>query len=432
MWEPAESDRPDAYHRGVTSPPVPSARAHRPATVEWAAPLAAMLVVASAGAGFALGWAQPVPVSTVGSGGFERWVDATVDHRIEQVGAAVATELLDRQGRSLVNGSNDAIAGVPFSSFSVRLAGASAPDADEVRAGEFRARAIVEYRLPVDGVRVGRTADAEFELGPHGWRLTALTGSGRDLWDHEPVESVRNGRVLVLGPRADARLDELGSLAEQARADVAEFWSARWPRSAVVVMPSESRLLDPLVGTAAGSDQVAVTVWQTGSDGPVVRVLVNPTVYDRMPTLARQIVLRHEITHVAQDALPRTSVPTWLTEGLAEYVGYLDSGIPTSFVGAELFAQVRASGAPDALPSEAEFGLGRPTSERRIAYQAGWAFCQMVAQNYGQDRLVPFYVAVSRGDGTADERLDAAAEKVLDVDFDVLRAQWQAWLRANA
>jgi hypothetical protein len=391
-----------------------------------------MLLVASAGAGFALGWSQPVSVSAAGSGGFQRWVDATVNHRIERVGAAMATEQLDRRGRSLVNGSDDAIAGIPFDAFSVRLAAASAPDADELRSGEFRARAIVEYRLPLDGVRVGRTADAEFELGPRGWQLTALTGSGRELWDHEPVETVRNGRVLVLGPRADARLGELASLAEQARAGVADFWSARWPGNAVVILPSESRLLDPLVGTSAGSDQVAVTVWEVGSDGPVVRVLMNPTVYDRMPTLARQIVLRHEITHVAQDALPRTNVPTWLTEGLAEYVGYLGSGIPTSFIGAELFSQVRASGAPDALPSEAEFGLRRPTSDRRIAYQSGWAFCQMVAQNYGEGRLVPFYVAVSRGEGSTEERLDDAARKVMDVDFDELRTQWQAWLQANA
>jgi hypothetical protein len=224
----------------------------------------------------------------------------------------------------------------------------------------------------------------------------------------------------------------LGTLAEQARQDVAAFWTARWPRTAVVVLPSAPRLLDPLVGTAAGSDQVAVTMWASGSDGPVIRVMMNPGVYDRMPTLAREIVLRHEITHVAQDALPRDNVPTWLTEGMADFVGYRGSGVPESVVGAQIFAQTRASGAPQDLPAESEFDLDRPGEERRAAYQAGWAFCQMVVEEYGEDDLVPFYVAVSRGDGSAEERLDEAAEAVLGTSYDGLRAQWRSWLTANA
>jgi hypothetical protein len=197
------------------------------------------------------------------------------------------------------------LAGVPFESFQVRLARADRPEGSQARTGRFRATAIVEYRLPIDGVTVGRTADASFRLGPRGWRLVTLEASGGDLWDHEPVQVDENGKVLVIGPRGDDRVDELGAIAEGARRDVAGFWSAKWPRTAVVVLPSAARLLDPLVGTSAGSDQVAVTLWAAGSDGPVIRVLVNPGVYDRMPPLAREIVLRHEITHVAQDALPR-------------------------------------------------------------------------------------------------------------------------------
>ena len=216
---------------------------------------------------------------------------------------------LSSRGQEALNGANGALTGVPFESFRVRLARSDRTDAEQARAGRFQATAIVEYRLPLDEVLVGRTADATFRLGPRGWRLVRLDASGRDLWDHEPVQVTENGRVLVIGPRGDARLAGLGSLAEQARADVAAFWTARWPQTAVVVLPSEARLLDPLVGTASGSDQVAVTMWASGSDGPVIRVLMNPTVYDDMPTLAREIVLRHEMTHVAQDALPRDNVP---------------------------------------------------------------------------------------------------------------------------
>ena len=44
--------------------------------------------------------------------------------------------------------------------------------------------------------------------------------------------------------------------------------------------------------------------------------------------LARAIVLRHEITHVALGAPATTRTPTWLEEGLAEYLGYRGSGVP--------------------------------------------------------------------------------------------------------
>ena len=95
---------------------------------------------------------------------------------------------------------------------------------------------------------------------------------------------------------------------------------------------------------------------------------------------------------------------------MADYVGYRGSGVPDSLVGAELFAQVRASGAPEELPAESEFDLDRSGDERRVGYQAGWAFCQMLVDEYGEGQLVPFYVAVSRGEGSTAERLDDAAQ----------------------
>lgn len=395
-------------------------------------PFVALAVVASAGAGFAVGLAQPEPAQATGTGWFVGWVDELGDETLAQTAAGMASHQLSSRGQKALSGANGALAGVPFESFRVRLARSDRPDAEQARAGRFQATAIVEYRLPLDKVLVGRTADATFRLSPRGWRLVRLDGSGRDLWDHEPVQVAENGRVLVIGPRGDTRLPGLGVLAEQARQDVAAFWTARWPQTAVVVLPSEPRLLDPLIGTAAGSDQVAVTMWASGSDGPVIRVLMNPTVYDGMPSAAREIVLRHEITHVAQDALPRDNVPTWLTEGMADYIGYRGSGVPDSLVGAELFAEVRASGAPEELPAESEFDLDHSGDERRVGYQAGWAFCQMLVSEYGEGRLVPFYVAVSRGEGSTGARLEHAAGKVLRTTFDDLLSQWRAWLQANA
>ena len=397
------------------------------------APLAAGALVVSAGAGFALGLSapQPQPIAASGPGAFTSWLEASGEQSIEQITTAIADHQLQRRGTSVL-GASAALSGVPFTSLDLRLAKSSGPSADDARQGRFTTQAIVEYQLKVDGVRVGRRADAVFRLGEDGWRLVRVSPSGLDLWDHEAVQTQRSGRVLVIGSSGDLRIGGLAALAEQARSDVAQFWSSQWPGTAVVVLPSTADLLDPLLGTGAGSDQVAVTRWESGLDGPVIRVLLNPTYYDQMPPLAREIVLRHEITHVAQDALPQGNTPTWLSEGLAEYVGYRGAGVAQVFIAAKLFEQVRTSGAPDDLPDNSAFDFSKSQRERRVAYESGWAFCQMLADNYGADTLVPFYVAVAKGEGTQEDRLDDAAQDVFDTSFDSLRSQWRSWLEANA
>lgn len=391
----------------------------------------AALAVASGSLGFALGdrRADPAPAA---SGWFADRLADGQRTAVEQLTATFADQQLRTRGASLLGGGEDALSGVPFRTLRVGLAQASRPSATSVATGRFSVRAVVEYRLEVDDVLVGRTARATFRLTPRGPELVSLTGSGRDLWDHEPVAAARSGQVLVLGRQGDARLQSLADEAERARAEVAAFWTARWPGNVVVVLPSSPRLLDPLVATRHGSDQVAVTLWRQAKGGTVIRVLFNPDVYDQMSVAARQIVARHEITHVAQDALPRDGVPVWLVEGLAEYVGYRGTGIGDQWVGRELLADVRTSGPPASWPSDADYALDGSEDGRLLAYQQGWAFCRMLADEYGEARLVPFYAAVARGSGATDERLDRAAARVLDTDADTLLRQWQAWLRAAA
>ena len=387
--------------------------------------------MASAGAGFALGLSQEPNVSPPGNDRFVEWLQASADRSIELVVAASADHELRDRGASVLT-ADGAMAGVPFQSLNLRLAQSAGPTAEHARDGHFTTQAIVQYRLPIDQVRVGRRADAVFRYEGGRWRLVQLTPSGEDLWDHEPVASARSGRVLVLGANGDGRLSGLASLADQVRTDVAAFWSAAWPKTAVVVLPSQADLLDPLLGTDSGSDQVAVTLWQSGLDGPVVRVMLNPTYYDEMLPLAREIVLRHEITHVAQDALPQDGIPNWLSEGVAEYVGYRGTGISGSVIAARLYEQVRASGAPERLPTGSAFSFTGDAGERRVAYESGWTFVQMLVDTYGERTIVPFYAAVSKGEGTTAKRLDTAAERVYDASFDDLVEQWRSWLESNA
>jgi hypothetical protein len=292
---------------------------------------------------------------------------------------------------------------------------------------------VLRYELPVDQVRVGRSVDATFRLGPDGWQLARVDGDQRDLWEHEPVEVASAGQSLVVASsRLASRLPSLAKEVEAAREQVAGFWSAQWPATVVVVVPSEARSMGSLIGGGELSQLPAVTSWNPGRGGPVVRVVLNPEAFLGLPSIAQRIVLRHEITHVAQNALQARNVPTWLSEGVAEYIGYRGTGIPDSIVGAGAFDLVRSNGVPEALPGEDDFAFNLTAGQRTLAYERAWAACRMIADVYGESRIIRFYRAASAGSGSSEARVDRAARKVLGVSGAQFVRQWQSWLTGHA
>jgi hypothetical protein len=81
---------------------------------------------------------------------------------------------------------------------------------------------------------------------------------------------------------------------------------------------------------------------------------------------------------------------------------------------------VRRSGAPRRLPDKGDFstsahGLG-------ASYEAAWLACRLLADEYGQDRLLRFYREVSRS-GDA-----GAAFAALGTTQQQFTAQWRDYL----
>ncbi|MFC7643582.1 hypothetical protein ACFQX6_24425 [Streptosporangium lutulentum] len=98
-------------------------------------------------------------------------------------------------------------------------------------------------------------------------------------------------------------------------------------------------------------------------------MIVLPSGYARLSEVGRDVVITHELTHVATGATRGGRVPMWLSEGFADYVGYRDAGIAVRTVAAELAGRcARAScppgspGPPTSLP--ATRGWRRPTRRR--------------------------------------------------------------------
>jgi hypothetical protein len=260
--------------------------------------------------------------------------------------------------------------------------------------------------------------------------------SSRELWDFGPVVVVRRPRVLVLGHPGEESTMQL--LADQAVADiprVTAVWGSRWARRVVLLVPTSQHELSKVVDDYGNLDHIAAVATaevQThpGRPDPVGdRVGINPDNWPKLSALGRQIVLTHELTHVATRSVTGAAMPTWLAEGFADYVGYLNSGIPAGFAAQELAADVRGGHVPSALPGDREFdGDSKNLSQ---AYEGAWLACRLIAERHGQQALVRFYRAVGTSSASQEDALAAASARVLHQPFQRFTREWRSYLRSE-
>ncbi|MEU0520201.1 DUF4157 domain-containing protein [Streptosporangium sp. NPDC006007] len=200
----------------------------------------------------------------------------------------------------------------------------------------------------------------------------------RDLWPGAATV-VRGERSLVAGHRVPlAELRDLAARADRAARIVGEVWG---PVRAVVLFPATDAEAAALAGTSATGGLAAMTVAD--------RVIVLPTGYARLSATGRDVVIAHELTHVATGAIRGGRVPMWLSEGFADYVGYRDAGIPVRVAAAELAEEVRAGALPTRLPGPADFAPG--ASRAAQSYEEAWLVCRYIAERFGERALVRLY-----------------------------------------
>jgi hypothetical protein len=158
-----------------------------------------------------------------------------------------------------------------------------------------------------------------------------------------------------------------------------------------------------------------------GKPAPVGdRVTLNPVNWSKVGPLGSRIVLTHELTHVATRAETGSQTPKWLSEGFADYVGFLNTGVPATVVAAELATDVRAGHLGRELPRNRAFRGGNAALSQ--AYESGWLACRYLADRYGQARLVRFYRAV----GTSPLGQAAAVSHALRRGFGLTTARFTA------
>lgn len=259
--------------------------------------------------------------------------------------------------------------------------------------------------------------------------------TARDLWDYGRVHTTRGKRSLILG--LGNRPQFFASLAREtddAVPRVSAVWGKDWSRRVVVLVPQSQKQLSSMVGDAASLSQIAaVAVGQLeehadGYRSGGNRVIVNPPNFNQLGSLGRRIVLTHEVTHVATRDASGSRVPAWLAEGLADYVGYLGTGVSIESGARELRDDVRRGRVPKTLPTDEDFH----GDNKRLpqAYEGAWLACRMIVERTSQKRLIAFYRALGRErSGSDEEALRKVMRAELNTTPESFTRAWRAYLK---
>ena len=305
------------------------------------------------------------------------------------------------------------------------------------------ARAEVEVRYRVDDLdRADRSARLVYDLerSGSGWAVTSETpaGPGATLpWVAMPGLRVHRGEHgVVAGTVPTARLREHTAVVDRALPGLRRDWEAT-PDRVLVLAPATAQEADALLGRTSGpgtAEVAATTEGPTDAAGLATgdRVVLDPTAYGRLTPAGRDVVLTHELAHVAVQASVPGRAAGWLAEGYADHVGYDRADVPDERLLEPLLAEVRAGRGPTRLPEPAE--LDPAAGEIEEPYLAAWQAVELLADEHGEDGLRRLLVAGSSTGSPKDAETatDLALRDVLGTSRDALTRLWRQRLRELA
>jgi hypothetical protein len=329
---------------------------------------------------------------------------------------------------------------VPFSAFAYRL-GATRPSgllrkryhADKAYLGQVQARYRFQHQ---DASPVLARYTYAFVHTGGGWRIAGKGGTARprddvEIWDGGPVRTVRSTRTLVVYHAGQEDLARrLLGVADRAYTQVGAAWTGRWERKAVILVPRDQHEAERLVGARDLSEVAAVASSSVDSDAAdrVLgnRIVVNTTNVARYGSLDLQVLVTHEMTHVATRTLG-DDVPLLLVEGFADYAALKPVPYGFSVTRHNLWERVRSGRFDGHLPDDGQFR----GSDAPVAYDEGSAFCLWVADTYGVAKLRALYRELAGSGPASAGDLDDGLRQVLGVSRRAVERRWAAWVRVQ-
>lgn len=273
--------------------------------------------------------------------------------------------------------------------------------------------ATVEVSVQLDGYDAHPvTTTDRYRFTRQGGRfvMTAARHPHPQPWDVGAITAVTGVGVLgIFDAGSIAGAAAVVADVERGLADVAGTVPYPAPASVVVVALSDPAYLAGLEDVPGGDplalDAVSVRLPRAGT-----RVVLSPGMV-AAPGPARSRLLRHELVHVVLGARA-DGAPTWLSEGLAEYVSVRPIAPAERVISGEALAAAEAG--PRSLPADAAFhGEGHEAS-----YGLAWWACEYLAATYGEPILWHLLEEV-----TASPDPDEALRDLLGIEGEELAAR---------
>ena len=314
------------------------------------------------------------------------------------------------------------------------------------RDGRARIEADVRLRYRLRGddrAPVTATERLAFAKRDGRWYVSAeLPGSDRQLWEQGEITVIRGEQSMVLGVgRGREALRALARDADRSVSEVSGVWPRPWPRRVVVEAPESLRRMAQLLDAPAKTYEgiAAVTTGEAGESAkaPADRIVVNPEAYGQLSEEGRQVVVTHETVHVATRTHTGSATPLWLSEGLADWIGYRGTGRTPKGAAAELVRAAETGELPRELPSDRDFRFGSDPEALGRAYESGWLACRFIAGEWGDAKLLDFYLRVGEsgstgGEGDRDEaNVDRAMRAELGLTLAEFTERWRSYVRGE-
>ncbi|RYB96367.1 hypothetical protein EUA06_01985 [Nocardioides glacieisoli] len=319
---------------------------------------------------------------------------------VESADAAALSDL------AAAGAGEEALAGVAANVESLGLTDVSARYVDQVGAvatdGSWSAVAQLGWRVAGDAVP--SRADVVVRFAPaaddDGVGIAGFGGDGAGrvpLWLRGELSVARAPGVLVM---VDGPQDEADAVADRVTRGVGVVRRVLpdWREPVVVEVPASAAELDETLGATPGTyaaiAAVTATAGSSSSADAPVHVFVNPDITAGLRRAAAQVVMSHELVHVATDAARGVGEP-WLVEGFADYVALRGTGLPDRTTLGRAIAAARRDGVPEDLPGATDFDTRDSSLQAR--YEEAWLACRIIAERLGERGLLSVYDEVAAG-----------------------------------
>ena len=349
---------------------------------------------------------------------------------LDTVDQAASEEFKVRQGHMF-----DGLRSLPLASYELELRTDEVPDLGAGLAGRYPgAEAVflppVEAHYRLTGIDTVDAVDGYYDtfvLRDGRWRIVSDRDledvglpSARNLWDYGPVQQQRTAHFTILHDPADRkRAETIGILCEQAFSRLQETFGRPVPEQIVVVLPhSLDQLREILQATFDLSNFVAFASASVDRDADWQSTAPRVYVQDANLSQSRRDyqlqTFHHEFTHVAAFPLAGPFVPSWIHEGLADWMAM--GRRPPSAV----------DGTDGLLPHDWEFTTGGGDAIVR-AYDESTSALAFLAARKGKGAPLDLLVRVGEqrvAPGTSRYRVDQGLRAVYGAGLDQFQKDW--------